>query len=63
MAASEYKYVVVSEYSGEQGHLGGGDWRKHGEFIGAGLAFKWIDEHQRELDYRDVRVEVWRKEK
>lgn len=56
----KYRYLVVSEYSGEQGHLGGGDWHKHAEFSSPEDAFRWIDDHPGQLQYRDVRVEVWR---
>jgi hypothetical protein len=61
MDSLNIRYRVVSEYSGEQGHLGGGDLRVHvSGFFSAEEAFEWIDKHQRELMYRDYRVEATR---
>lgn len=59
-ASQGFTFEVVSEYAGEQGHLGGGDLRAHGTFDSPAAAFEWIAGHRGEFDYRDVRVEVRR---
>lgn len=51
-------FVIVSEYAGEQGHIGGGDVRTHGTFSSFELAEKQLEQLRADhtLDYRDAHI-------